>query len=584
MSLKWNKSCAAIALAALLAGSVVANAQTSASQAKAAVQRGTSAMTAQDYKGAEAEFRKAIELDPDLIEAHTAFINAVRMEKRAEAEKKKEEDAAKAAAAAEAAKKEASSRPAGFAPAFSLMSGPKLKQWDAANVKLKKTYEAWEKKYPTKPAFPWVLATLASTPAERIADYKKAIALDPKFIPAYKALAEDCDAKGDFPCAQGYLKKATEEVPGDPVLAFQYAVTYRFTAPATYERLMADLVRKFPNNEMAVQAAYYLADDTASRAKRTEKLEALRKKFAGNSSRAYQGAMRDLANLYTVSDPTKALALALQMKLASPGMKDWDNIATYETQLVAGQSLIQRKEYAQATEDLSKVKVPWFIDNTTLSLLKAEAEWDGGNRQKAYDALASLVAAQPNDVLQTQLEKYGTALKKKKGEIAAEIWKLRQTNAKPFKPFELVDFRTGKKVRLEDYRGRVVLVNFWYPTCGACRDEFPYFRNILKKYRSQGFEILGVNTQPSEDNSVLPMMDKGGFSDFVQLKVPNANWANNTYFVNLAPSNFLLDANGKTVFEPRVHDVDTQHTMEEEIATLLAHAPKYKATSGNAKH
>ncbi|MCU1323601.1 MAG: alkyl hydroperoxide reductase/Thiol specific antioxidant/Mal allergen [Acidobacteriaceae bacterium] len=50
----------------------------------------------------------------------------------------------------------------------------------------------------------------------------------------------------------------------------------------------------------------------------------------------------------------------------------------------------------------------------------------------------------------------------------------------------------GKKVSLSDYKGKVVLVNFWATWCGPCKVEMPWFEEFHKQYASQGFEILGL--------------------------------------------------------------------------------------------
>jgi hypothetical protein len=76
-----------------------------------------------------------------------------------------------------------------------------------------------------------------------------------------------------------------------------------------------------------------------------------------------------------------------------------------------------------------------------------------------------------------------------------------------------------------------------------------------------------------EDPDVLPTMKDTGFT---LLKVPEAGWAKREYNVSGAPTNFLLDAEGRIVFRPRVNNRETQRTMEQEIESLLAHPPAHK--------
>ena len=81
---------------------------------------------------------------------------------------------------------------------------------------------------------------------------------------------------------------------------------------------------------------------------------------------------------------------------------------------------------------------------------------------------------------------------------------LRVTSAEhPLAPeFSLPDLM-GKTLKLSDYRGKVVLLDFWATWCEPCREEIPHFVELQDKLGDQGFQIIGV----SMDDGPEPVRD-----------------------------------------------------------------------------
>lgn len=73
----------------------------------------------------------------------------------------------------------------------------------------------------------------------------------------------------------------------------------------------------------------------------------------------------------------------------------------------------------------------------------------------------------------------------------------------PFAPkFSLTDI-SGQKLNLDDYKGKVVVLDFWATWCGPCRIEIPEFVEMQKRYRDQGLAIIGI----SMDDGPAPVKD-----------------------------------------------------------------------------
>src|SRR6201996_6054406 len=56
--------------------------------------------------------------------------------------------------------------------------------------------------------------------------------------------------------------------------------------------------------------------------------------------------------------------------------------------------------------------------------------------------------------------------------------------------------RGGSTVDLSQFKGQVVMINFWASWCGPCRQEMPLLESIYKTYGKRGFVLLGVNVEP----------------------------------------------------------------------------------------
>ncbi|GHV20241.1 thiol:disulfide interchange protein [Bacteroidia bacterium] len=105
----------------------------------------------------------------------------------------------------------------------------------------------------------------------------------------------------------------------------------------------------------------------------------------------------------------------------------------------------------------------------------------------------------------------------------------------------------GKQIKLSDFRGKYLLIDFWASWCGPCRKENPNVVEAYNKYKVKNFEILGVSLDSKKD-AWLAAIEKDGLtwpqvSDLEYWK----NAVAQQYAVQSIPQNFLLDPNGKII-------------------------------------
>jgi thiol-disulfide isomerase/thioredoxin len=65
-----------------------------------------------------------------------------------------------------------------------------------------------------------------------------------------------------------------------------------------------------------------------------------------------------------------------------------------------------------------------------------------------------------------------------------------------------LDSLAGSPVALEQFKGQVVMINFWASWCGPCRQEMPILEKLHAKYKPMGFTMIGVNVEPDSQLAV----------------------------------------------------------------------------------
>lgn len=133
--------------------------------------------------------------------------------------------------------------------------------------------------------------------------------------------------------------------------------------------------------------------------------------------------------------------------------------------------------------------------------------------------------------------------------------------------FELQRY-DGKTVKLEELRGKVVLLNFWATWCSPCVEEMPYFVKLAQKYESKGLVFLAVSDDDPDTakEDVEKFAKKTGLPLTPYVAYTNAA-ARRAYSVQALPTTVVIDANGQVVAAKR--GMASEAWLEDKISEQL---------------
>ena len=134
--------------------------------------------------------------------------------------------------------------------------------------------------------------------------------------------------------------------------------------------------------------------------------------------------------------------------------------------------------------------------------------------------------------------------------------------------FTLSDSK-GAAIRLSDYKGKVVLLDFWATWCHGCKTEIPWYMEFQNKYKDKGLAVIGVSMDDDGWKSVKPFVEEQKMNYAVV--IGNQELAK-LYAVDALPVTLLIDRNGKIAVSHA--GMVEKDAFEKEIQALLQDSAK----------
>ncbi|VAW78316.1 hypothetical protein MNBD_GAMMA13-676 [hydrothermal vent metagenome] len=125
---------------------------------------------------------------------------------------------------------------------------------------------------------------------------------------------------------------------------------------------------------------------------------------------------------------------------------------------------------------------------------------------------------------------------------------------------------SGKNLRLSEFRGEVVMINFWASWCAPCRQEMPLLEELYSQYQPMGFTILGVNVE--EDSSKAKQMLRDIPVSFPIL-FDNNSKVSKLYNVVAMPSTVLVDRNGNVRYLHQGYKPGYEDAYQQQVRALI---------------
>jgi peroxiredoxin len=125
---------------------------------------------------------------------------------------------------------------------------------------------------------------------------------------------------------------------------------------------------------------------------------------------------------------------------------------------------------------------------------------------------------------------------------------------------------TGENLRLSEYRGDVVMINFWATWCGPCRQEMPLLDELYSRYQRVGFNLLGVNID-DDSRRAMRMIEELGVNFPVLFDARKE--VSELYEVDAMPVTVIVDREGTVRYVHQGYKPGYEDKYLDQIRSLL---------------
>ncbi len=142
--------------------------------------------------------------------------------------------------------------------------------------------------------------------------------------------------------------------------------------------------------------------------------------------------------------------------------------------------------------------------------------------------------------------------------------------------FELTDLVSGQKVKLSDYKGKAVVLNFWATWCPPCKVEIPWFVDLQNQYKSEGLAILSIATDDDASQQEIVQFAQQMGINYPVMK--GSEQIDDLYGgVDGLPTTFYIGRDGKLL--ERAEGLHSHRDIESSIKEALATEPSGNQTA-----